>query len=125
MTNYMHPDSLVANLNWAIPHLPIEDRSDRGALSPVVGNPGLGLLAQHISELIESDKPKNSRKCLKAFSDIFLKYSKSDADEILSLFKSQRKKRLIEAVSQLKSRQDSNAIVNRSWSGYLSRGINE
>ena len=74
---------------------------------------------------MESDKSESSHDYLKVFSEIFSKYSESDAYEILSLFKSQRKKRLLEATTQLESRQASNSINNRSWSGYLYRGIKE
>ncbi len=45
MLQRIHPESLVYNEGWAIPHAPLEERSARGALSPITTHTGTSLLA--------------------------------------------------------------------------------
>ena len=45
MLQRLHPESLVYNEGWAIRHAPLEERSARGALSPLTTHAGTSLLA--------------------------------------------------------------------------------
>ena len=45
MLQRLHPESLVYNEGWAIRHTPLEERSARGALSPLTTHAGTSLLA--------------------------------------------------------------------------------
>ncbi|MDG1987540.1 MAG: hypothetical protein P8J18_06150 [Halieaceae bacterium] len=125
MTTCLHPNSVVANLNWAVPHFPIEDRKERDAKSPIVGDPGLGLLSQHLSDNLELKTQANVDNNLKSISAYFLTYSEKSKSEIFDIFKSERSKRLYEALANLKVRLNSTNIKSRSWIKYLERGIEE
>ena len=125
MTTCLHPNSVVANLNWAVPHFPIEDRTDRNVKSPIVGDPGLGLVARHLSDMLELKTGLSVDDNLQSVSEVFLGYSMKSGKEIFDLFKSERTKRLNEALTYLKVRLDSTSIHTRSWRKYLERGVEE
>lgn len=48
MTAYLHPHSAILNYNWAVPHLPVDDRSAAKTLQPFTGGPGLSTLAGYL-----------------------------------------------------------------------------
>ncbi len=125
MTTCLHPNSVVANLNWAVPHFPIEDRKERDAKSPIVGSPGLGLVSQHLSDTLELKTQENVDNNLKSMTEYFSTYSEKSKNEVFELFKSERSKRLNEALANLKIRLHSTNINSRSWIKYLERGIEE
>ena len=125
MTTCLHPHSVVANLNWAVPHYPIEDRQDRGANSPIVGDPGLGLVARHLSDKLELKTKKDANSNLQSLSQYFSAYCEKSKTEVFDLFKLERSKRLMEALSYLKTRLDSTSINSKSWIKYLERGTEE
>ncbi len=53
MAAYLHPNSAVLNYNWAVPHLPVEDRSAAKTLQPFTGGPGLSTLAGYLRGKID------------------------------------------------------------------------
>jgi hypothetical protein len=53
MTTYLHPDSAVVNYNWAVPHLPVEDRSMAKSLPPYTGSVGINTLAAYLRGKID------------------------------------------------------------------------
>ena len=125
MTTCLHPNSLVANLNWAVPHFPIEDRKERNAKSPIVGDPGLGLVSRHLADNLELKTKSSVDNNLKSISEYFSTYSEKSKNEVFDLFKSERSKRLNEALANLEVRLNSTNINSRSWVKYLERGIEE
>lgn len=46
----LHPNSLVLNYSWAIPHLPLEQRDSRSLKIPIAAQGGLGLLTRWIGD---------------------------------------------------------------------------
>ncbi|MEP5321249.1 hypothetical protein, partial [Marinobacter alexandrii] len=52
MVAYLHPDSAVVNADWAILHLPLENRGDRGMKAPFPAKLSLALLARVVAESI-------------------------------------------------------------------------
>ncbi len=53
MTAYLHPASAVLNYNWAVPHLPVDDRSAARVLRPYTGSVSLSTLAAYLRGKID------------------------------------------------------------------------
>ncbi|GAB3274833.1 hypothetical protein GCM10027297_09270 [Parahaliea aestuarii] len=55
MLDFLIPDSLVMEFDWAVPHLPIEERAGNAAGDSVVPRGGLQLLASYLAEVKPRD----------------------------------------------------------------------
>lgn len=55
MLDFLHPDSLTLEYDWAVPHQPLEERRGNPAGDPTVPRGGLGLLAGFIDEIQPGD----------------------------------------------------------------------
>jgi hypothetical protein len=54
MTAYLHPRSAVFHCDWAVPHLPIDDRAERNSAKPFSPQIGLGTLSRYLRGKIDT-----------------------------------------------------------------------
>ena len=68
MTAYLHPDSAVWNCDWAVPHLPIDDRADATASKPFTPRLGLGNLSAFVRSRIDLQSRASANTRLSALA---------------------------------------------------------
>jgi hypothetical protein len=83
----LHPDSAVWNESWAIRHEPMEDRADRGALTPLSVTPGTALLADWLGREPQDQWGLSAEQRLRGIAEQVQRLAVMDAEPLESLIR--------------------------------------
>ncbi|MEP0201397.1 MAG: hypothetical protein ABJ084_10500 [Halioglobus sp.] len=126
MVAYLHPDSAVVNADWAILHLPLENRSDRGMRAPFPARISLALLARVVAESIDSSSPETPDTLLQSLSILFAELGDKTPEDLLELVKQTLTAQWIQQAQTLSHQQQlAPQLHSRNWDLYLQRGLQE
>jgi hypothetical protein len=126
MVAYLHPDSAVLNADWAIAHLPLENRGDRGPKAPFPARASLALLARLISDHIDTSSKDTPEALLQTLAAVFSQLGEMNPEELLSLTKQTLAAQWVQQAQVLEGQQRIAAqLHSKSWDLYLQRGLQE
>jgi len=90
MAAYLHPASAVLNYNWAVPHLPVDDRSAAKTLQPFTGGAGLSTLAGYLRGKIDIHNYASVECRLSALAADIRALGEYPGDALLTAFEVER-----------------------------------
>ncbi|MDA8752772.1 hypothetical protein N9M39_01290 [Halieaceae bacterium] len=126
MVTWLHPDSAVVNCDWAVPHLPLEQREERGARAPIAAQGGLGTLARYLSDQVDFRSGASAETRLASLTSHFRTYAESTDGALEQAFRAELAR---EHAAQLQviSRQMQLApqLESQNWQAYLQRALDE
>jgi len=85
MTAYLHPRSAVFHCDWAVPHLPLDDRADRKVSRPFTPQIGLGTLSCHLRAKIDTRNNASAESRLAALAAEIRGLGECSADTLFAL----------------------------------------
>jgi hypothetical protein len=126
MVAFLYPDSAVFNSDWAIVHLPLENRSDRGLRAPFPTPASLALLARVVGEQIDTASKETPEALLQSLSEIFEQLGAMESADLLNLAKQTLAAQWMQQ-AQVLTRQQTVApqLHSKNWELYLQRGAQE
>jgi hypothetical protein len=126
MVTAIHPESLVLNHEWAVPHHPIEQRGTRGLKTPIPAEGGVGLLTRWLGEQINLFERLEPEHRLKQLSESLERFATQSAQEITyqgQLWLAHWHAAQLEAYQRQLNRAGS--LESQNWARYLERGTQE
>ena len=126
MVAYLHPSSAVVNADWAVVHLPLENRGDRGPKAPFPAQVSLALLAGVVAEQIDSTSKETPDTLLSKLSALIAELGAMEPAELSNLVKQTLTAQWMQQ-AQVLSRQQQLApqLHSKNWDLYLQRGLQE
>lgn len=126
MLTAIHPDSLVLNHHWAIPHQPIDSRQRQSLKDPIAAQGGLGLLTRWIGDQVDVFEKMASEARLSRFASSMRSLAQHDDDELLNFGRVGLAQWHAAQVDAYR-RQLTQAAKHQSqnWERYLERGYSE
>jgi hypothetical protein len=126
MVEAMYHHGAVLEYDWCVPHLPLDDRSDRGLREPIAGEGGIKLFTRYLVENIDyKDSSNPERRLLGMAEDARRMADRSDKDLLLDYRREQAKG---EADGLYRARvryQAAQELPSQNWQAYLSRALEE
>ncbi len=122
----MHPDGLVLNHDWSVPHLPLDGRSSRGLKGAIPALGGVALLTRWIGDGINLGTQRTPEQHLSDLSERIETLCGTSEDELLAWGRGELAHF---HAAQLDTYQHQLAhaegLQSANWSQYLERGHNE
>ncbi len=124
MLLYLHPDSMVLDLPWSVPHLPLEQRGQTGALRPAVPRGGTGLLARHLADRLDYRPGATTATRQTRLVATLRELAESHPASLLSLFRTELARERAEWLQLLARRlQEAPALGSPQWEAYLQQAL--
>jgi hypothetical protein len=122
MLVYLYPQSAVLNCAWAVPHLPIEERSGSGSATPAVPRLSLGTLASYLREKIDTRACASVDARLAALAAEFRGLGECSAEALLNRCEYELTKDCAAGTKALESRLAKfRAHAHPGWQAFLAR----
>ena len=126
MVTALHPESLVLNHDWAVPHHPIDQRATRGLKTPIPAEGGVGLLTRWIGEQINPSEKLGPERRLARLAESLASFAAQSPRDFLhqgQLGLAQWHAAQLQAYQHQLNRADS--LNSQNWIRYLERGAQE
>ncbi|MEL0192285.1 MAG: hypothetical protein VW865_08375 [Halieaceae bacterium] len=126
MVTALHPESLVLNHEWAVPHHPIDQRAKRGLKTPIPAEGGVGLLTRWIGEQINPFEKLSPERRLTRLAESLASLAAQSHQDFLhqgQLGLAQWHAAQLQAYQHQLNRADS--LNSQNWLRYLERGAQE
>ena len=126
MVTALHPESLVLNHEWAVPHHPIDQRATRGLKTPIPAEGGVGLMTRWIGEQINLFEKLSPERRLTRLAESLASFAAQTPQDILhqgQLGLAQWHAAQLEAYQHQLGRAAS--LNSQNWIRYLERGAQE
>jgi len=122
----MHPDGVVLNHDWAIPHQPLDVRDRRGLKGAIPALGGLNLLTRWIGDNVSLNKARSPEQQLQALADSIANLANLNEEQLFAFGRGELA-RLHAAQLEIYRRQLDHAasLQSANWSQYLERGYSE
>ncbi len=119
--NFLYPNSIVLEYDWAVPHIPIEERQGNieGDSAKVTGS--LELCTDYITARNTLDPSVSFNTRLEALSLLLLEISENSSNGILSKFRSELSRTQVEAVKSIGDKLRAPTSQAQDWRAYLER----
>ena len=126
MVEAMFHHGAVVDYPWAVPHLPLEERRDRGLREPIAGAGGSSLFARYLTEHIDyKDATDPAQRLRHLAQDARRMANRSDEDLLLD-YRSELARGHADQLRMLNQQlQRSADLPSGNWQGYLQRGVEE
>ena len=122
----LHPDSLVLNYPWAVPHLPLEQRGSRSLKVPIAAQGGLGLLTRWIGDNVKLSQALTPSERLVGMAQSIEELTRLSDSELQAFGRGELARWQASQVDHYR-RQLARApgLQSRNWQQYLERGYEE
>jgi len=126
MVEAMFHHGAVVDYPWAVPHLPLEERHDRGLREPIAGAGGISLFARYLTEHIDyKDATDPAQRLRHLAQDARRMANRSDEDLLLD-YRTELARGHADQLRMLNQQlQRSADLPSGNWQGYLKRGMEE
>ncbi len=122
MTAYLHPHSAVFHCDWAVPHLPLDDRSERKTSQPFAPQIGLGTLSRYLRGKIDTRNNTRVESRLAALAAEIRGLGESSADTLLALCDVELANDCAGTLATVESRlATSRALNHPGWQSFLEK----
>lgn len=126
MTAYLHPNSAVLNCDWAVPHLPIDDRSGKDSSTPFTAQIHLGTLAGYLRSRIDTRNFGSVESRLAALAAEFRGLGECADDTLLAHLEFELTGRCAETLKMLETRATESRDINHpGWQVFLKKFASE
>jgi hypothetical protein len=126
MVTALHPESLVLNHEWAVPHHPIDQRATRGLKTPIPAEGGVGLLTRWMGEQINPSEKLSPERRLTRLAESLASLAAQSPQNFLhqgQLGLAQWHAAQLQAYQHQLNRAAS--LNSQNWIRYLERGAQE
>lgn len=126
MVEAMYHHGAVLEYGWCVPHLPLDDRGDRGLHEPIAGAAGMALFTRCLLESIDYKDAGNPRRRLIALAgDARRMADRSNGDLLLDYRREQAKAQaqLLHVLAH-KARHAED-LPSADWRSYVNRALSE
>ena len=122
----LHPNSLVLNYSWAVPHFPLEPRDSRALKEPIAAQGGITLLTRWIGDNVQLNQALSPTERLNRMAQGIEDLTKLSTEELQAFARSELVSWQASQASHFR-RQLSRApeLQSRNWQQYLERGHEE
>ena len=111
---------------WAVPHLPLEARSDRGLREPMAGAGGISLFARYLTERIDYKDATDPAQRLHYLAQDARRVANRSNEDLLLDYRSELARGHSDQLRVLNQQlQRSKDLPSANWQGYLKRGVEE
>lgn len=126
MVEAMYHHGAVLEYDWSVPHLPMEDRGDRGLREPIAGSAGIVLFTRYLVERIDYKDASDPQRRLMALAEDARRIAdRSDADLLLDYRREQAKGQAQLLFGLMKKHHDAKDLPSQNWQAYLNRAVEE
>jgi len=119
MLDFLIPDSAVLEYDWAVPHLPLEDRHGNRAGDSVVPRGGLQLLAAYLSEANPDDPNVSESTRLELLAARLQTLAGHSTQELVARFRSGLTRSQALVLQTLNDRVRDTGELGAPWKQYL------
>lgn len=126
MVEAMHHHGAVLEYDWAVPHLPLEERGGEGLRAPMAGAAGIGLFARYLTEHIDYKDASDPGGRLHHLAQDARRLAARSTDDLLLDYRREQAKAQADKLHGLRvqlARAEELPSIN--WQGYLKRGVQE
>ncbi len=123
--NFLYPDSLTLDYDWAVPHLPIQERKGNieGDSTTIVGS--IELCVDYIAHRQPVDPGVSFDTRLEALCLLLLELSENSNEGILAIFHSELARTRVETMRTLNDKISDTNPQSQDWVAYLKRCMAE
>ncbi len=126
MVEAMYHHGAVLEYDWCVPHLPLDDRSDRGLREPIAGSGGIVLFTRYLVENIDyKDASNPERRLLGLAEDAKRMAERSDKDLLLDYRREQAKGQAHLMYNLAQKYRSAKDLPSQNWQAYISRAVEE
>ncbi len=126
MLTTLHPDSLVLNHDWAVTHLPLEERGQRSLRAAIASGGGIGLLTRWLGENVDLSEGIAPATRLQRIAQSLRELTELGDRDLMNFGRIELAK---SHAAQLEAYQNhltqSSSLGSSNWQQYLERGYNE
>lgn len=125
IVDFLYPDSLVLEYDWAVPHLPLEERKGNtgGGSTATMGS--IELCVDYITGRRPVDREVSFQTRLETLCLILLELSENSIDGILTIFHSELARTRVDTVKTLSDKISETSHQPQDWVAYLKRCLDE
>ena len=126
MVEAMYHHGAVLEYDWCVPHLPLDDRSDRGLREPIVGAGGIVLFTRYLVENIDYKDASNPQRRLMALAEDARRMAdRSNRDLLLDYRREQAKGQAHLLYILAHKARNAEDLPSRNWQAYVKRALGE
>jgi len=126
MVEAMFHHGAVVDFPWAVPHLPLEERRDRGLREPIAGAGGISLFARYLTEHIDYKDATDPAQRLRHLAQDARRMANRSDDDLLLDYRTELARGHSDQLRMLNQQlQRSRDLPSGNWQGYLQRGMEE
>jgi hypothetical protein len=126
MVEAMYHHGAVLEYDWCVPHLPLDDRGDRGLREPIAGEGGIKLFTRYLVENIDYKDASNPKRRLMGMAEDARRISeRSDKDLVLDYRREQARGEADGLYQATLRYRASKELPSVNWQAYASRALEE
>jgi hypothetical protein len=126
MIEAMYHHGAVLEYPWSIPHLPLEDRSDRGIREPIAGEGGIILFSRYLTENIDYKDASNPEARLYHMAADARRLAARTDEDLLLDYRTEQAKGEADSLHRLTVQaKRALELPSMNWQSYLKRGVEE
>lgn len=123
--NFLYPDSLALEYDWAVPHIPIEERKGNIEGDSTTAMGGIKLCVDYIGRRLPVDPDVSFHTRLEALCLLLVELSESSCDGILAIFQSELARTRVDTLKSINDRINGAGSQPQEWTTYLKRCMDE
>jgi hypothetical protein len=122
----MHPQSVVLDYPWSVPHLPLEARKSDFD-TPIAGSGGaISLLARYLTQKIDYQDGSSAEHNLGCIAQDALRFAARSDEDLLVDYRSELARGHADQVYMLMDKYErAKQLPSQEWQDYLKRGVEE
>lgn len=122
----LHPDSLVLNYSWAVPHLPLEERSSRSLKAAIAAQGGMALLTRWIGDNVKLGQALTPEARLIGMAQSIEELTLLDNQALQAFARSELVRWQASQAGHFRRQlARSSQLQSKNWQQYLERGHEE
>ena len=126
MVEAMYHHGAVLEYGWCVPHLPVDDRSDRGLHEPVAGAAGIALFTRYLLEKIDYKDAGNPRRRLMALAGEARRMADRSNSDLLLDYRCEQAKAQAQLLQVLAHKaRHAEDLPSADWLAYVNRALSE
>lgn len=125
LVDFLFPDSVALEYDWAVPHMPLEERRGNPAGDPVVPRGGLQLVCSYLSEVAPTDAAVGYHTRLELAVARLRELSELSTPSMLARFRAGLTRAQGFALQTLKDRLADSGDFSTPWKEYLEQHIEQ
>ena len=126
MLTTLHPDSLVLNNNWAVPHLPLEARGNRSLRGEIAEQGGMSLLTHWLGDSVDLSEGISPATRLARIAQSITELAQLSEKDLLNFGRVELAKTQSRQLAGYDQQlQDAHQHGSDTWLKYLQRGHEE